>query len=650
MAKQKRVISADNLSPWHWPVAWQYALAAGAVAVALLARWLLSDLVENRAHFIVLLAVLLPLVQLVRLGPFLAAAFVGWSASVYLYVPTYMSFSFESGYHLALSLMFAAILLAGAFTAWLSHRSRDQRERDQRALAKAEEAASHLAAIVDSSMDAIISKQLDGTITSWNKSAERLLGYTAEEAIGKSITMLIPPDRIQEEYEILARLSRGERIKHFDTVRLRKDGTLIDLSLTVSPVRDAAGRVIGASKMARDITERKLTEQALLDADRRKNEFLATLAHELRSPLAAINLAMQVLDKTSYDPKRVVEMTELIQRQSFQLKRLIDDLMDVERISRGKVKLERKRFDIVAVVKQVISDSQAAFEGEGLTLRSTLPAQAIIVDADSVRFAQVVNNLLHNASKFTECGGEVHVSVEREGKQALVRVADTGVGLAPDQLTRIFDMFAQVEESPGMRAAGLGIGLSLAKSIVDMQGGSITAQSEGRGKGSVFSVRLQALDENTVAPAEPQLQTETIATDSRQRIVAADDNADALNAVALMLRMKGHRVQTAINGVEAIAQIRSQRPDVALLDIGMPGMDGYEVARLVRQEPWGNGLLLVAMTGWGQAKDKRQALEAGFDAHMTKPVDLHELEQLFSSKQLKRQAQSGKPDQTRKAV
>ncbi len=329
-------------------------------------------------------------------------------------------------------------------------------------------------------------------------------------------------------------------------------------------------------------------------------------------------------------------MSALIQRQSSQLKRLIDDLMDVGRISRGKVVLERAPFDVVEVLREVLADNEATCTENGLSLSSELPQdKPIIVNADVVRFSQVINNLLHNATKFTDSGGRVTVKVSREGRDAVVRVSDTGIGMPASQLERIFDMFAQVEqEGPTLRAGGLGIGLSLARSIIELQGGTIKAYSAGLGEGSEFVVRLPAVDtKSAVSENAAQTVGQSIVADDGlgQRIVAADDNSDALHAVALMLRMKGHEVETAVDGLDALEKVRVSQPDIALLDIGMPGMDGYEVARSIRNEPWGQGMLLVAMTGWGQKRDKQQALEAGFDMHLTKPVDLQVLEQIISS-------------------
>jgi PAS domain S-box-containing protein len=387
------------------------------------------------------------------------------------------------------------------------------------------------------------------------------------------------------------------------------------------------------ARQAADLIERARTEEALREADRRKDEFIATLAHELRNPLAAIRTALSLLDRDSSEAAQAREMTAIIERQSSQLVRLIDDLLDVSRISRGKVTLERRRIDVVKVIGQVVVDSVGMCEKNGLTLSWTAPEQPIRVDADPVRLAQVVNNLVHNACKFTPRGGAIRVTVVPDDGDAIVRVADTGIGMGREQLTRIFEMFTQADESRNA-AGGLGIGLSLAKSIIELHGGSITATSEGPGEGSEFIVRLRAAVSDVQGTAVSDghgRHSEQPRRTGGERIVLADDNRDALRVVALMLRMHGHEVTTAEDGADALEKVRAQRPDVVLLDIGMPGMDGYEVARRIRQEPWGGDVLLVAITGWGQERDKQRAHDAGFDAHLTKPVDPAQLEELFAA-------------------
>ncbi len=406
------------------------------------------------------------------------------------------------------------------------------------------------------------------------------------------------------------------------------------------------------ARQAADLIERAQSDEALRAADRRKDEFLATLGHELRNPMAAIRMAMAVLGKVSNDPNRVEEMASIVDRQTSALVRLIDDLLDISRISRGKVQLERALIDLNSIVNNAYSDAVTDCEAKRIRASLSLPQHAVNVVGDPIRLSQVVNNLMHNACKFTPEEGTVALSLECTAEDAIIRVSDTGIGLPPEQQSRIFDMFTQVG-AVDHGSIGLGIGLSLAKSIVELHDGQIAASSSGPGQGSEFVVRLPLPVSEAVESAgapmassesgalyqpvddEPQSVGQALNHPRDQstvihRIVAADDNVDALSAVTLVLRMNGHQVETAVDGREALDKICEQRPDVALLDIGMPHMDGYEVARRIRQERWGAFVLLVAMTGWGQNRDKQQAIEAGFDVHMTKPVDPIALEQLLA--------------------
>lgn len=404
-----------------------------------------------------------------------------------------------------------------------------------------------------------------------------------------------------------------------------------------------AVRMVGT---VQDVTEEKEARAALEEADRRKDEFLATLAHELRNPLGAIRAATTAMTEAGDDPDILENMTHVIERQSAYLVRLIDDLMDVSRISLGRINLTPEDLDLVAVVRQVVADSALRFHQKGVALEADLPDEPVRIVADRVRITQVVNNLRDNALKFTPPEGQVRIGVERDGERAVIRVEDTGVGMTPEKISEAFEMFTQLEASgtmPGgaLGASGLGIGLSLAKTIVDMHEGAIEAKSDGPGRGSEFVVRLPlAATDAAIADDEARPGDEARAAPEADgeaeppaglRIVVAEDHRDARDVVTMMLRMKGHEVEPAKDGLEALEMLRSQRPDAALLDIGMPGMDGYQVARAVREEPWGRNMLLVAMTGWGRDSDKARATEAGFDMHLTKPINLRALDELLRS-------------------
>jgi PAS domain S-box-containing protein len=466
---------------------------------------------------------------------------------------------------------------------------------------------------------------LDFRIIEANPAFARQSGLRAAE--GDSIRELIP-DLEPHWLEIYGKVALTRTSNRF-VAESRALGRWFDVY--AFPIGDPGDRQVAV--LFTDITERTQTESARREGERRKDEFLAILAHELRNPLAGICMATSVLGNTRDAPRHVEEMTAVIDRQSSRLMRLIDDLMDVSRISQGKMTLRKTRVDLGEVVRQIATDALPVCEGRGRKTMVTLPGYPVPVEVDVVRIGQVITNLIQNACRFTPVGGNMELYLEREGDEAVLRVSDSGAGIPPAQLTRIFELFTQ-GEVPGHPGEGLGIGLALARSIIDLHGGTIEARSEGVGKGSVFSVRLAVCEPKGVPECASAIAYPApgVMPTSGRRIVAADDNRDALEALALLLRMKGHEVTTAVDGVDALGKIAATCPDVVLLDIGMPGMDGYEVARQVRREPWGKNMLLVALTGWGQESDRREAYEAGFDLHLTKPADAEVLEALITSR------------------
>ena len=658
-----------------------------------------------------------------------------------------------------------------------------------------ERARALLAAIVESSDDAIVSKSLDGTILSWNRGAERIFGYSADEAIGRHITLIIPPERHSEETAILARIARGQRIEHFETVRRTKQGRLITVSLTVSPVRDRTGHIVGASKVARDVTARRFAddmlrkqsqtlrllwesaavllaaeepatmmqalftriaphlaldvymyfaptgtgdalelrsyaglseEQAsrlarsdfsqsacgvaatrrerivatriqasrepildqarrfglracvwsplvaegrllgvlgfgtrrrdaleqgeleflqtishyvtvvcerarllreLRDTDRRKDEFLATLAHELRNPLAPIRNALQII-ALSDEGAALEHARSMMERQLGQMVRLIDDLLDVSRITVGKLELRKERIALATVLASAVETARPLIDASGHALHVAGTADPVYLDADPVRLAQVFSNLLNNAAKYMDRGGRIDVTTSRRGEQICVTVSDTGRGIPAEALSQVFDMFSQVDRSLERSHGGLGIGLTLVKRLVEMHGGRVEVRSEGAGKGTQVSVHLRAVSASPSPDAARPGQRPRAASRSF-RILVADDNQDAAESLAMMLRMMGNHVRTVHDGEQAVAEAAAFRPDVILLDIGMPRMNGYDAAREIRGQGWGARMVLVALTGWGQDEDKRRASQAGFDRHFTKPVSPADLERLL---------------------
>ena len=501
-----------------------------------------------------------------------------------------------------------------------------------------------LAAIVDSSDDAIVSKTLEGRIQSWNAGATRIFGYTAAEVIGQPITIIIPPELRDEERRILNQVRRGERVDHFDTTRVTKDGRRIEISLTVSPIRDSRGVIVGASKIARDVSERKrweearlenerrlkASEEALRDADRRKNEFLALLAHELRNPLAPIRYALAANKKPGRTPEQLKRSEEIMERQITHMSRLLDDLLDVARITRSTLELKKAPTELTFVVGSAIDTARPILEAKRHTLSLDLPKHPVRLEADPVRLAQALSNLLINAAKYTDPGGQIHLRAAREGNEVVVAIRDNGMGISADMMPRLFTMFTQAPGALSRAEGGLGIGLSLARGLAALHGGSVEAHSDGPGTGSEFIVRLP-IGAPLPEASDNEALEQSIVAGAGLKILIVDDSRDAADACATLLQLSGHHVQTAYNARRAFDLAEAFRPHAVLLDIGLPDVDGYQLAAKIRQAPWGRGILLVAITGWGQEEDRRRAFEAGCDHHLTKPIAAETLEPLLQS-------------------
>ena len=519
----------------------------------------------------------------------------------------------------------------------------------RRAEAATEEIRRHLAAVVESSDDAIISKDLNGILISWNPGAVRMFGYRPEEAIGRSITLIIPPDHLNEEPAILERLRRGERIDHYETVRQRKDGTLIDVSLSVSPIRDGNGKVIGAAKIARDITHQKRAEAqlrdlyqaaqreiknreraeiALRDNDRRKDEFLATLAHELRNPLAPIRQAALISKAAAATDAQKRWSHDVINRQVHNMALLLDDLLDISRVTRGTLELRTQLTELAAIVDAAIETARPLIEAKRHRFAVHMPPEPVRLVADPLRLAQVLANLLTNAAKYTDPQGQITLRAASTADSITISVTDTGIGIPPDALEEVFAMFSQVKSAQDRSEGGLGIGLALAKGLVELHKGKLEVRSAGNGLGSEFVVRLPSHMLH-VAPQDQPAASSSTQAPVKRRVLIADDNQDAAASLAMLLRLEGHEVTVVHDGREALSVIGTGQPEVVLLDIGMPEIDGYEVARRVRQQPQGRAITLIAVTGWGQMADKERALAAGFNHHFTKPIEPEKLNQLL---------------------
>jgi len=500
----------------------------------------------------------------------------------------------------------------------------------------AEQQLAQFSAIVNASQDAIIGKNLGFIVTSWNAAAERLYGYSAEEAIGESIGILQPGDRPDELPSLMAKVTHGESTDNLHTVRRRKDGTLIDVSLTLSPIKDRGGQTIGVSTIARNITnavrmERQLQEQAkqLANEARLKDEFLAMLAHELRNPLAPIRNgidALRILPPNGEQAKQILDMME---EQASNLVRLIDDLLDVSRITRGKMELRRQRVALPKIITNAIQTAEPLIQAKGHELTVRQARERLYVHGDPTRLTQIVANLLNNAAKYTPKGGRISLSTERIGDEVAIRVRDNGMGITADVMPGIFGMFVQADSSLHRSQGGLGIGLTLVRSLVELHGGTVEATSDGLGMGCEFTVRLPILQASDVVPEDTNELPDERRSFPCRRILVVDDLGPAAFVVATLLRSRGQRVRTAASGAEALAMIEQEKPELILSDISMPEMTGYELAQEIRRRPEWDDIGLVAVTGYGQESDTKLTREAGFNSHVVKPISIQILERLL---------------------
>jgi PAS domain S-box-containing protein len=524
--------------------------------------------------------------------------------------------------------------------------------RDVSERRRAELVNQRLAAIVASSDDVIASKDLDGVITSWNRGAERILGYAAQEVIGKHVSMLMPPEALEDTEKILGRIRRGETVDHYLTKRRRKDGTIIDISLTVSPIRDAEGRVVGASKVGRDVTAEvraREERERLLEAaqaakaeaeaaNRLKDEFLATLSHELRTPLNAILGWARILASGPVDPEDLREGLEAIDRNAGAQAQIIEDLLDVSRIVSGNLRLEVQRVNMAEVVDAAIAAVTPAAEARGVRIGKVLDPLAGPVSGDPARLQQVIWNLVTNAVKFTPKGGRVQVLLERVNSHIEIAVIDTGVGIRPEFLPHLFERFRQADASTTRRHGGLGLGLAIVKQLAELHGGTVRAKSPGEGQGSTFVVSLPITVVHEAPPekARPREATPVEYDCSGAplagiRVLAVDDEPDARRLVRRVLAECGAEVAVAESAAEALRLVESFRPDILVSDVGMPDQDGYDLIRQVRGRAAAKALPAVALTAFARSEDRKRALLAGFQTHVAKPVDPAELVAVVAS-------------------
>ncbi len=378
------------------------------------------------------------------------------------------------------------------------------------------------------------------------------------------------------------------------------------------------------------MAERRRAEAALKEADRHKDEFLAMLAHELRNPLAPIRNAVQIMRNRKVDDPQLAWARDIIERQAMHLTRLVDDLLDVSRITRGKINLRRDPVEVATFIARALETSAPLIAEHRHDLTVDIPPERLVVEGDLTRLTQVVGNLLNNAAKYTDSGGKIAVLARVHGDSVEIRVRDNGIGISTDKQPDIFALFSQVDRTLNRSQGGLGIGLALVRKLVDLHGGAISVDSAGVNQGSEFTVRLPLFAEKAQVESHTVAGVDAANAQPKYCILIADDNHDALATLDVLLRHEGHAVHAAHDGEQAFALATACRPDVALLDIGMPRLDGYLLARKLREQEWGKDTLLIAVTGWGQTEDRRRSLEVGFDAHMVKPLDFGELRKLLS--------------------
>ena len=538
-------------------------------------------------------------------------------------------------------------------------------EKNQLTNLKSPELAPYwLSALIESADDAIISKTLDGIITSWNRGAERIFGYTADEVIGKPITILMSRDHADEEPAILARLRAGERIEHYETVRVAKDGRNIHISLTVSPIVGPNGQIIGASKIARDITEQRQARKALDEAyavakraqseaeaaakenerlfrqaeesSRLKEEFLATISHELRTPLSAVLGWTRMLRLGQLSEADETKALDTIERNARAQAQLIDDLLDVSRIVTGKLRMDVRPSDPTSFIDAAVEAVRPAADAKGVHVQKVMDTGAVAIPGDPVRLQQVVWNLLSNAIKFTPRGGRVQIRTERVNSHLEIVVSDTGQGIAPDFLPHVFDRFRQADQKTSRQHGGMGLGLAIVRHLVELHGGSVRAVSEGVGKGATFTVMLPITpvyqvdaSGSRVHPAARDLLPAHYGNDRLDglKILVVDDEPDTRELLRQGLEYCGASVRLAVSAADALAKLDNDLPDVLISDIGMPGTDGYDLIRQVRNldNEKTRKVAAIALTAYTRVEDRLQALRAGYDMHVPKPVELTEL-------------------------
>lgn len=637
---------ADTSRGWlkHRPV--RYGFAVLAVALAAVLRYLLAEFLGADLAYITFYPVTLLVAVIGGFGPGLLATLLSAACVDYIFLAPAWQFGFKS-YPGTLELaLFSIMGLCISTLAGAAHRMRGRygRARETTAEETLRDSEARYRSLAELSPDAIFIN-CDDRICYVNPVFMKLLGAeSANQLLGKSPFEFIHPDDHAMVRERIQQILEGEIAPLAEERYLRLDGTTVQVEVAVAPYHDLSGP--GIQVVLRDISVRKEAEDALVqqavelreqagqlrDADRLKDEFLAMLAHELRNPLTPILITAQLLERRgAEDPALLQWASSTIRHQCEHLTRLVNELLDVSRVTRGNITLHKTSIDLRKLIARAVEISKPLVDEHKHTLNLIQSPEPMFMEADAVRLEQVMGNLLDNAIKYTPEGGQIWLSLSREAEAAVIRVRDSGIGIPPAMLPRVFELFSQAERTLDRTQGGLGIGLALAKRLIELHGGSVEALSEGIGHGSEFVVRLPLLSH---APhADASLAPEALRQVQKPilRGLVVDDNENVLKSMAILLKTMGHDVREAHSGKEALDIAKTASLDFVLLDIGMPGISGYEVARQLRQTPTCRHLKLIAMTGYGQEYDRQQSKKAGFDHHMVKPVDPEELENILEA-------------------
>jgi two-component system CheB/CheR fusion protein len=612
----------------------QYTVAAAGMALATAVRHWLDPVLEETHPFLTYYLAIVFIAWACEMGPTILAILLGSVAATYFFLtPRWTTAVHQVEDQIAVGVF----VFFGAVTAVLSQqvrRTRQRLERKQRQLeqevAQRRDSERIYRAIGESIDYGVWISNREGRNTYTSESFLRLVGLTPEQCSGFGWVQLLHPDEAEATVAAWKECIKTGEFWDYEHRYRGVDGKWHPILGRGVPVRDERGEILCWAGINLDISRLKAVEEALREADRRKDEFLAVLAHELRNPLAPLRTALHVLRHTGLAEETFTRMRDMMERQVRQMTRLVDDLLDISRIGRGKIELRQERLDLATVIHSALETSEPLIEAGRHELTVSLPDQPLDVTGDPARLSQVLANLLNNAAKYTADGGHIRLTARREGNQVVVRVRDNGAGIASEVLPHVFEMFMQSGQLQDRSEGGLGIGLTLVRRLVELHGGSVTVHSNGPGTGSEFVVRLPAApdapDSRPLRRQEPEEEKAPVSPP--RRILVVDDNRDAAESLVTLLQIAGHEVRLAHDGPRALATAREFLPDVVLLDIGMPGMSGYQVAQRIREEPELRHVTLIAQTGWGQEEDRRRAQAAGFDHYLVKPLvprQLHEL-------------------------